>query len=282
MTPRSPGRDNRLVSTVTFPRIVATDLDGTLLTSTGSVSPRTRQALRAARAAGAEIVFVTARAPRGVQEIAAQAEVTGTAICSNGAVVYDLATDEITASNPLDPQAARKVAEALALALPDVGLAVETGRNVLIEAAYTRRIEHDVAFYREVDSVFGVDQPIVKLLALSPSRTADEMYAAVSDTIGDLAEVTYSGLEGLLEISAPGVTKAATLDRLCRERGVGAGDVVAFGDMPNDLAVLLYAGAGYAMANAHEMVLAAAEHRTLSNDEDGVAVVLEDLLGRAA
>ncbi|PRX58067.1 hypothetical protein B0I32_12452 [Nonomuraea fuscirosea] len=282
MTPRSPGRDNRLVSTVTFPRIVATDLDGTLLTSTGSVSPRTRQALRAARAAGAEIVFVTARAPRGVQEIAAQAEATGTAICSNGAVVYDLATDEITAISPLDPQAARKVAEALALALPDVGLAVETGRNVLIEAAYTRRIEHDVAFYREVDSVFGVDQPIVKLLALSPSRTADEMYAAVSDTIGDLAEVTYSGLEGLLEISAPGVTKAATLDRLCRERGVGAGDVVAFGDMPNDLAVLLYAGAGYAMANAHEMVLAAAEHRTLSNDEDGVAVVLEDLLGRAA
>lgn len=278
----SPGRDNRLVSTVTFPRIVATDLDGTLLTSTGSVSARTRQALGAARAAGAEIVFVTARAPRGVQEIAAQAGVTGTAICSNGAVVYDLASDEITASSPLDPQAARKVAEALALALPDVGLAVETGRNVLTEAAYTRRIEHDVAFYREVDSVFGADQPIVKLLALSPSRTADEMYAAVSDTIGDLAEVTYSGLEGLLEISAPGVTKAATLDRLCRERGVGAGDVVAFGDMPNDLAVLLYAGAGYAMANAHEVVLAAAEHRTLSNDEDGVAVVLEDLLGRAA
>ncbi|MEU8360387.1 HAD family hydrolase [Nonomuraea sp. NPDC048882] len=270
------------MSTVTFPRIVATDLDGTLLSSTGSVSPRTRKALRAARAAGAEIVFVTARAPRGVREIAAQAEVTGTAICSNGAVVYDLATDEITASSPLDPQAARKVAEALALALPDVGLAVETGRNVLTEAAYTRRIEQDAAFYREVDSVFGADRPIVKLLAMSPSRTADEMYAAVSETVGDLAEVTYSGLEGLLEISAPGVTKAATLDRLCQERGVGASDVVAFGDMPNDLAVLLYAGAGYAMANAHELVLAAAEHRTLSNDEDGVAVVLEELLGRAA
>ncbi|MFD0472640.1 HAD family hydrolase [Nonomuraea thailandensis] len=57
-----------------------------------------------------------------------------------------------------------------------------------------------------------------------------------------------------------------------------SGDVVAFGDMPNDLAVLLYAGAGYAMANAHPAVLAAAGHRTLSNDEDGVAVVLENLL----
>ncbi|SPL90574.1 HMP-PP hydrolase (pyridoxal phosphatase) Cof, detected in genetic screen for thiamin metabolic genes (PMID:15292217) [[Actinomadura] parvosata subsp. kistnae] len=261
-----------------FPRIVATDLDGTLLSDAGTVTPRTRQALQAARAAGAEIVFVTARAPRGVRGIARQAGVSGTAICSNGAVVYDLATDEITHQYPLDPRTARQVAQALALALPGVGLAVETGRNILVEAAYTRRIEHDVAFYREVESVFDEDRPIVKLLALSPAHTADEMYAAVAASIGDLAEVTYSGMEGLLEISAAGVTKAVTLGRLCAERGVEAGDVVAFGDMPNDLAVLLYAGAGYAMANAHPMVLSAAGHRTLSNDEDGVAVVLENLL----
>ncbi|WP_223190570.1 HAD family hydrolase [Nonomuraea terrae] len=261
----------------TPPRIVATDLDGTLLTSEGTVTARTRQALRAARAAGAEIVFVTARAPRGAREIAARAGVTGTAICSNGAVVYDVETDEITASSPLDPVAARKVAEALAQSLPGVGLAVETGRGVLAESAYTRRVESDLAFYREVESVFDHDQPIVKLLALSVAHTADEMYAAVSPAVGHLAEVTHSGVDGVLEISAAGVTKAGTLERLCQHRGVAAGDVVAFGDMPNDLSVLLYAGAGYAMANAHPMVLAAAEHRTLSNDEDGVAEVLERL-----
>ncbi|GAA3096643.1 HAD family hydrolase [Nonomuraea salmonea] len=260
-----------------FPRIVATDLDGTLLTSDGTVSPRTRQALRAARAAGAEIVFVTARAPRGVREIAARTGVDGTAICSNGAIVYDVATDEITHSSPLTPSAAREVAETLAQVLPGVGLAVETGRNVLAESAYTRRIEADMAFYREVASVFDAGQPIVKLLAMSAAHTADDMYAAVADAIGDLAEVTYSGVEGLLEISAAGVTKAATLDRICQERGIDAGEVVAFGDMPNDLAVLMYAGAGYAMANAHPLVLAAARHRTLSNDEDGVAAALEAL-----
>nr|SBO98490.1 Hydrolase (HAD superfamily) [Nonomuraea gerenzanensis] len=257
---------------------MATDLDGTLLTTAGEVSARTRQALEAARAAGAEIVLVTARAPRGVREIAAQAGVTGTVICGNGAVVYDVATDEITHSSPLDPQTARKVAETLALALPGVGLGVETGRNVLAEAAYTRRVDYDLASYIEVESVFDGDRPIIKLLALSTAHTAEEMYAAVAAAIGDLAEVTYSGMEGILEISAPGVTKAVALDRLCAERGVGAGEVVAFGDMPNDLPVLLWAGAGYAMANAHPMVLAAAGHRTLSNDEDGVAVVLEDLL----
>ncbi|GAA3699073.1 HAD family hydrolase [Nonomuraea antimicrobica] len=269
------------VSTGTFPRIVATDLDGTLLSSTGSVSPRTRKALQSARAAGAEIVFVTARPPRAVRDIARPADVTGTAICSNGAIVYDVTADEYTVTSPLAPDVAREVAGSLSRALPGVGLAVETGTNVLTEAAYTRRVDHDRAAYREVGSIFDEDHPIVKLLALSSAHTADELYAVVSGAIGDLAEVTHSGVEGLLEISAPGTTKAVALDRLCRDRGVGPAEVVAFGDMPNDLAVLLYAGAGYAMANAHHLVLSAAGHRTLSNDEDGVAVVLETLLARA-
>ncbi|MEO3803631.1 HAD family hydrolase [Nonomuraea sp. B1E8] len=268
------------MSTVISPRIVATDLDGTLLTSTGTITPRTKKALRSARAAGAEIVFVTARAPRGVREIAEQTGVTGIAICSNGAVTYDVAADEIIDSSPLPPEAARKVAAALAEAIPGVGLAVETGRSVLTDVAYTRRVSHDLAYYREVTSVFDENEPIVKLLAMSAAHTADEMFTAVVAAVEGQAEVTYSSDEGLLEISAPGVTKAGALDRLCGERGVGAGEVVAFGDMPNDLAVLAYAGAGYAMANAHHLVLAAIERRTLSNDEDGVAAVLEDLYGR--
>ncbi|MET7331457.1 HAD family hydrolase [Nonomuraea sp. NPDC005650] len=267
------------MSTSILPRIVATDLDGTLLNSSGVITPRTREALRSARSAGAEIVFVTARAPRGVRAIAGQAGVTDLAICSNGAIVYDLTTDEIVASHPLDRAVAKGVARALTAALPGVGLAVETGRGVLAEPAYTRRIAHDLAYLREVGSVFDGDEPIVKLLAQSRTWTADEMVAAVSAEVDGLAEVTHSGVDGLLEISARGVTKAGTLDALCRERGIAPGEVVAFGDMPNDLAVLAYAGAGYAMANAHHLVLAAIERRTLSNDEDGVAAVLEALYG---
>ncbi|MEV4284584.1 HAD family hydrolase [Nonomuraea bangladeshensis] len=261
------------------PRIVATDLDGTLLTSDRTVSPRTRDALRLAREAGAVIVFVTARPPRGVREIAERAGVTGTAICSNGAIVYDLDTDEITESLPLDPAVARRAALALAEALPGVGLAVETGRGVLAEAAYTRRVPEDMPFYREVVSVMEEAEPFVKLLAHSPAHTADEMIAAVLATMKGLAEVTQSGDGGLVEVSAPGVTKAAALDRVCRAHGVPASEVVAFGDMPNDLAVLTYAGQGYAMANAHRTVLASVPRRTLSNDEHGVAAVLERLYG---
>ncbi|WP_435875896.1 HAD family hydrolase [Nonomuraea wenchangensis] len=175
---------------------------------------------RPARAAGAVIVFVTARPPRGVREIAEQAGVTGTAICSNGAIVYDLDTDEITESLPLDPGAARRAARALAEALPGVGLAVETGRGVLAEAAYTRRVPEDMPFYREVVSVLEEAEPFVKLLAHSPAHTADEMIAAVPATVKGLAEITQSGYGGLVGISAPGVTKApsrttSTASRRC-------------------------------------------------------------------
>ncbi|NUR91119.1 MAG: HAD family phosphatase [Nonomuraea sp.] len=259
--------------------MVATDLDGTLLDSSGSISPRTAAALRLARASGAEVVFVTARPPRSIRAFADQTGLTGPAICSNGAVLYDLATGELVSRRTIDPQAARTVADSLTAALPGVAFAVETGTGVLIESGYTRRVEHDLAHYREVVSACEAGEPIVKLMVLSPAHTADEMSEVALRTLEGLAEVTHSGVPGLLEISALGVNKAGMLGELCRERGVEPGEVVAFGDMPNDLAVLAFAGAGYAMANAHPLVLAATEHRTSSNDEDGVAVVLERLYG---
>ena len=81
-------------------------------------------------------------------------------------------------------------------------------------------------------------------------------------------------VDGLVEISAAGVTKAAALARVCDRLGIDAADVVAFGDMPNDLALLAWAGTSYAVSNAHPSVLAAADHVTASNDEDGVAEAL--------
>ena len=96
--------------------------------------------------------------------------------------------------------------------------------------------------------------------------------------MGHLAELTHSSLDGLVEISATGVSKATTLELLCTERGIPADCVLAFGDMPNDLPLLAWAGRGIAVANAHPSVLAAVTEHTASNDDDGVALVLEQLL----
>jgi hydroxymethylpyrimidine pyrophosphatase-like HAD family hydrolase len=92
-------------------------------------------------------------------------------------------------------------------------------------------------------------------------------------------EAVHSDPEGhLLEMSAPGVTKATALAWLAERLGVPRAEVVAFGDMPNDVPMLLWAGAGYAMSGGHDEALAAAPHVAPPLNEDGVAQVLEQLL----
>ena len=95
--------------------------------------------------------------------------------------------------------------------------------------------------------------------------------------VGDAATVTWS-MPGLVEISARGVTKAAALAEVCDDLGMASADVVAFGDMPNDLPMLTWAGTSYAVANAHPTVLAAADHVAPSHDADGVARTLARLV----
>lgn len=119
---------------------------------------------------------------------------------------------------------------------------------------------------------------MIKLLAHHPELDPDAFLALARTAAGDLATFTRSSPTALLEISGPGVSKAGTLARCCAERGIAPEEVVAFGDMPNDIAMLSWAGASYAMANAHPEVLAATTRRTASNNDDGVAAVIERIL----
>ncbi|KJK43855.1 hydrolase [Lentzea aerocolonigenes] len=257
--------------------MIATDLDGTLLRNDRTLSRRTLNALRTAVEAGVEVVFVTARPPRFVDALATG--LAGTAICSNGAITYDIGSREVVSSRPLAVAAARAVSAALREAVTAVGFGVETGHHVRYEPSYVLRMPEDAAAEMPVaalDDLWTV--PFVKLLAYSAHHTADEMVAAAEAVAAGRAQFTHSGGHGLLEVSAAGVGKAGALAALCAERGVAAGDVVAFGDMPNDLSILRWAGIGYAMGNAHEAVLAAADRRTLTNEQDGVAAAIESLL----
>jgi HAD superfamily hydrolase (TIGR01484 family) len=106
--------------------------------------------------------------------------------------------------------------------------------------------------------------------------TSQQMVTAVEDLLVDMdIEVTYSTNNGLIEISAAGVTKASGLAWVCSRLAVTAEKVVSFGDMPNDVPMLEWAGHGVAMANAHDDLLAVADEVTAPNSEDGVAQVLE-------
>jgi Cof subfamily protein (haloacid dehalogenase superfamily) len=276
---RRPGPRRGRMGGVPSPRLVATDLDGTLVRSDGRVSPRTRAALDQAREAGACVVFVTGRPVRWMADVVADTGLAGHAICSNGALLVDLATGRAVLRRLLRPDLAVAVGERLRAALPGLVFAVEREDGFAREAEYSPRfdrgLEHEVAPLAGIAS-----SPLLKLLGRHERSSSDELVATARRVLDGEASVTHStdaGRGGLLEVAAPGVTKASTLAAYADRLGLGAADVVAFGDMPNDLEMLAWAGTAYAMANAHPDVLAAVQRVAPPNDEDGVAQVLEQL-----
>ncbi len=258
-------------------RLVATDLDGTLLRSDGTVSERSRRAVAAVEAAGVPFVMVTGRPPRWMSQIADATGHRGLAVCANGAVVYDLHAEKVVRTDLISAVAAREVVEALRRALPDISFAVERhGAGFAHEPSYRPRWDStDPKEQGPVEQL--LTSGVIKLLARHESLSADDLLAAARAAVGDGATLTHSSSDGLLEISAAGVSKASGLAALAAEHGVDAADAIAFGDMPNDLPMLAWAGRSYAMGNAHPSVLADADEVTAANDDDGVAMVLETL-----
>jgi Cof subfamily protein (haloacid dehalogenase superfamily) len=266
---------------VRLPGLVATDLDGTLVRSDGSISERTREVLAAVEARGVPVVFVTGRPLRWSEEVFEHVGDHGLAIVSNGGLVWDVATDEPRLRRDLDPETTRRVIAELHAAVPGSTFAVETMAGIEFSTDFRERYAVPEGARRvPLDEL--VTGPVVKLLARHEELAPQDYWDAAAAVLGDLVTITWSSSTTLLEISAAGVTKASTLALVAEGLGVAAGDVVAFGDMPNDLPMLEWAGTSYAMANAHPSVLAVADHVAPSNDEDGVAAVLARLFGLGA
>jgi Cof subfamily protein (haloacid dehalogenase superfamily) len=263
------------------PSVVATDLDGTIVRSDGTISARTKAALALATDAGALIVIATGRPPRWLPGIADATGHCGLAICANGALVYDLATEQIVDSRPLAAAAVRELIDQLRAAIPGITFALErVDGQFAHEAEYVPRWEPEPAtLVGDFDDAV-LNGPISKLLGRCEGMGSDELLELGRTAVdGSVASLTHSSIDGLLEISAVGVTKATTLAEILAKRSLGAADVVAFGDMLNDLDLLEWAGLGVAVANAHPEVLAVVDEVTASNDNDGVAIVLERLYG---
>lgn len=271
----------------TRPRLIATDLDGTLLRDDKSVSPRTVAALAAAEKAGIEVFFVTGRPARWMDVVSAHVHGHGLAICGNGAAVVDLhggpgkhrfvKVRELPRENALD------AVRLLRQAAPGTVYAVEQTYGFHQEPAYPKlhmEVPDDLLPAEEILAPGGraAAEPVLKILAFHPELDPDAFLALARLALGDRANVTRSSPSALLEISGPDVSKASTLALCCAERGISHEEVVAFGDMPNDVEMLTWAGRSYAMGNAHPDVVAAASGRTVANNDDGVAVVIERML----
>ncbi|MFJ7767671.1 HAD family hydrolase [Streptomyces sp. NPDC097107] len=271
----------------TRPRLIATDLDGTLLRDDKSVSPRTVAALAAAEKAGIEVFFVTGRPARWMDVVSAHVHGHGLAICGNGAAVVDLhggpGTHRFVKVRELARDNALDAVRLLRDAAPGTVYAVEQTYGFHQEPAYPKlhmEVPDDRLPAEEILAPGGraAAEPVLKILAFHPELDPDGFLTLARLAIGDRANVTRSSPSALLEISGPEVSKASTLALCCAERGISHEEVVAFGDMPNDVEMLTWAGRSYAMGNAHPDVIAAASGRTVANNDDGVAVVIERLL----
>lgn len=259
--------------------MIASDIDGTLLRDDGTMSDRTVAALAAAEDGGIVVVLCTGRPPRWMKPIADATGHHGLAVCSNGALLYDLHTETVIEEFPIDAEVGGRLARALKAALPEAQIAVERASGMLHEPTYVP-IAPPSRWQREAAFDELLLEPMVKLIAKHPGMTSTELHAAAHEAVAelaDLAETTYSS-GSIIEISAAGVTKAFGLERLASERSIDAADVVAFGDMPNDIPMLTWAGRGVAVGNAHPDVIASADDVCASNEEDGPAQVIEELL----
>ena len=265
-----------------LPTLIATDVDGTLLNEDELVTPRTKAAVLAAVDAGTQFVLATGRPPRWISPVVDALGIAPMAVCANGAVLYDSATDRILSARTLSVEVLTQLAEVATRVIPGAGLAVERVGRSAHDAATPQFLSspgYEHAWLNPDNTEVSIEDvlsaPAVKLLIRKAGARSADMAAALAPHVGIEGDLTYSTNNGLIEVTPLGVSKATGVDEVARPLGITAEDVVAFGDMPNDIPMLLWAGLGVAMGNAHPVAKGAADEFTTTNGDDGLARVLE-------
>lgn len=255
-------------------RLAAVDLDGTLLRSDYSVSPRTRRAVALAHEQGLETVFVTVRHAAAIEYIVEALDLAGEAICCGGAGLWNVPGMELTEAHTIDAATARAVAERLTRALPGIRIGwMLADRRVGYALDYPDPLLLGTGFRADPATI---DTPVLKLFGVS-ERLREITTEEVEGYLGGLVTVSHHH-NGVVDLVTHGVSKIVALEKLCAERGIRPEEVIAFGDAMTDLEMIRWAGCGVFMANAAPELHKEADLIAPSCDEDGVAVVLESLL----
>ena len=262
------------------PKLIATDLDGTIVAHYGFISDRTKIAFAAAHAAGIHIYFITGRPIRWMKEIKENFNF-GLGVCGNGALLYDFINEKVLEEWSFSIEAQLETVKRLRQVIPPVSFATEIGEDFLREKKYVPRwdIGEDNVGVDLIEEV--ITAPALKMLARCSDGefSSDEMLALASKALEGIATVTHSNsTDSLLEISAVGVSKGATLSRVAGRLGLTADDCVTFGDNPNDFSMLSWASRSWAMEDGHPDLMKYAKYQTDAHQEDGVAKVIEQLL----
>ena len=269
------------------PRLIVSDLDGTFLSPDGSVSEQNSAAVLAAQAAGIPVIFATGRPVRWLDVIKDLPGAHPTVIASNGAALYDLGAGELVERICIEPEAALAAVRTIREQVPDAFFAFESGTRFGYEPSYGTWPADDgtdPALFSGPAEEIAYTEEFVKMLVQSASVPADRLLDRVREAVGRSLTATHSQTRdfGLVEISAYGVSKASMLKRCAAQLGIDASRVAAFGDMPNDVDMLSWAGMSFVVANAHPALLDLDFTVVPGNDESGVGKTIMELLRRAS
>ena len=270
-----------MLTAAALPRLIATDLDGTLLDPGGALHPRSAAALQAAADAGITVVFATGRPPIvATAEVAAAGRGVHYGVMANGTIICTLPAAEVLHAITFSTDMARRAVHALRADDGEYGFALATDRGFTSEAG----------FHQRMPVMHGPDEPVldalaghedseytIKLLAFHHRHGAHELLARMPPLLGDDLVVSHMGAEAV-EIAPAGADKGVGLRWLCAHLGVAAHEVMVFGDEINDLPMFAAAGRRIAVENANPLVRQAADEIAPPNTEQGVAQFIERLL----
>ena len=257
--------------------MIATDIDGTMLRADGTLSGRVRSALHRAVEAGIVVVPATGRPEMVTLDVMSATGLTGYWVFANGAVTRHVATNQLIRGFWMDPDVAQGLVVEMRAAFPGAKFAIEMEDSMAYEAGFEAIVPQAPPGPPIDDVLDGMVGRVQKVLVFDPDRTMEELHDAVAVTLGDHGVPSFSGLQ-FIEVSARLVTKALALDALCGDLGIHPSEVAAFGDNHNDVDMLVWAGRGYAMANATDDAKDAAHQIIPSSNDDGLARTIEQFL----
>ncbi|UVI35661.1 HAD family hydrolase [Brevibacterium spongiae] len=257
--------------------LVASDIDGTLLLNWKPISTATIDAIHRCQDAGIPFVLVTGRPIRWLAPIAEQIPDLGRVVCLNGAVVYDIASQSVVSAHSIDAQTIAEITTAVRADHPEARFAYETLNGGFIDREFVTGRPREARMIDDVSELAGED--VVKVLVRLDTSDSQAMHDLIDPLVEGTCHASFSEPDnGLVELAPAGITKAKTLSDLCDHFGVAQSQVMAFGDMPNDIEMLSWAGHGVAMGNALGSVKAIAAAVTEAVDDDGVARYLDAVL----
>ncbi|GGC28569.1 haloacid dehalogenase [Brevibacterium sediminis] len=257
--------------------LVASDIDGTLLLNWKPISTATIDAIHRCQDAGIPFVLVTGRPIRWLAPIAEQIPDLGRVVCLNGAVVYDIASQSVVDAHTIDAQTLTEITAAVRVDHPEARFAYETLNGGFIDREFVTGRPREARIIDDVSELAGED--VVKVLVRLETSDSQAMHDLIDPLVDGTCHASFSEPDnGLVELAPYGITKAKTLSDLCDHLGVARAQVMAFGDMPNDIEMLSWAGHGVAMGNALGSVKAIAAAVTEAVDDDGVARYLDAVL----